>query len=118
MELLIEYEGSCREATLTLDNLAYGIVESVRRVAGSIFIGPHTGEAHFVQRWSSKWEKFVDVVSLTDVRSGDHLKVIVKPGCSSKDGVSCLLCRFLDPCPFKKRLITLGQILDRSTIKM
>ena len=58
----------------------------------------------------------MDVVSLTDVR-GDHLKVIVKPGCSSKDGVSCLLCRFLDPCPFKKRLTTLGQILDRSTIK-
>ena len=60
MELLIEYEGSCREATLTLDNLACGIVESVRRVAGkgiSIFIDPHTvgkGDAHFVQRWSSK----------------------------------------------------------------
>ena len=35
-----------------------------------------------------KWDKFVDVISQSELSSSDRLRVILKPGSSSKENVS------------------------------
>ncbi len=78
----------------TLDNLGSVVVDCVKVVGCkevSIFIGSQKfgeREAHFLQRWSSKWEKFIDIVLSSDVKSGNCIRVVVKRGCSSKDSAS------------------------------
>ena len=94
MEVLLKYEGSCREILIPVESVDSTLVESVREISGkeiSICIGPErlgSGEPHLLQRWSKKWDKFVDVISQSELSSGDRLRVILKPGSSSKESVS------------------------------
>ncbi len=83
MELLLVYEDSRRPFTATTDELLPAVCNELRilRVSGQpvvrVLADDEDAQAYYLlQRWSSKWATYVDVIDASDVVSGDKLTVI------------------------------------------
>ena len=99
MEVLVEFKGSRRQ--LTLSNSTGNVLEEISNALGKTVVlakaessqpkstSPTCAE-YLLQRWSGKWDTYVDVDNLSEITDGDRLTVILKP-CGSPAKVCCAL---------------------------
>ena len=84
LEVLLEFDGSRRQLTSTRESLVDAIVQEVKKVAGisvnlAIPTDADTQPGYILQRWSEKWGVYIDVLDLTEIQSGDKVKVLRRP---------------------------------------
>ncbi len=75
-ELIVEYENAIEKIEVEASEHFQVKVLLYDLSAG----GP---AAHILQRWSSKWSEFVDVMSLEDIKTKDKLRVVPKSAVSA-----------------------------------
>ena len=89
MEVLLEYKNSRRALKVTAHHMletvekeliALGAKRPVVELAG--VERSQRGTHLILQRWSSKWEAYVDVSNVWDITEGDKLVVIPRPAAS------------------------------------
>lgn len=102
MEVLFEYRGSRRALTVAdSENVAGVVGNELRRVGkprASVFTANDElpsrqrvqPDIYLLQKWSTQWDCYVDVVHCNEICDGDRLAVIAKPKPSSKVTVYCL----------------------------
>ncbi len=74
MELLFEYGKSCLELHLSYEDSLETIQSELRRVdEGIVLCGSES--SHFLQKWSKRWNCFVNVNTISDLTDGDRLAV-------------------------------------------
>ncbi len=82
--MLLEYEGSRRPLTATADELLDAVAHELRSLQVSarpvvrVRLSDEDEERtyYLLQRWSAKWETYVDVQDVAEVASGDKITVI------------------------------------------
>ena len=89
VEVLFEYKGSRRELLHPVSTLCDRIEQeleglgvagaTVTLCAGSSQTDDDDSPRFFLQRWSSKWQTFVNVESICDIHGDDRLTVVRKP---------------------------------------
>ena len=92
MEVLLEYKASRRQLAVADHDSVCDVLASVLRNAGwqgqLMFGAPETSTAsaqlsspsvYILQRWTERWNTFVDVENVMEVKDGDRLTVNLKP---------------------------------------
>ena len=95
MNLLFEYRGSRRQLTVaggeTVTSVVSEELRSLGRRRAQVFTsndavpsgGERSPDIYLLQKWSTKWECYVDVTHPNELADGDKLAVIAKPKLSS-----------------------------------
>ena len=111
-EFLLEFQGSKRPFDVT--NLfetcemvecqlkALGVKAKVvlaSEISPNSAAGPDGASTLLLQRWSSKWEAFVDVNSSVDLSNGDRLTVVPRPRFQSPEPPPEKVRLFRTPSP-------------------
>ena len=89
MSVLVEFRGSRRVVTSSEDIISR-IEDEIRKFDpdATVFISSDAvsdetvrgKRQYIVQRWSNDWNCFVDVIAMEEIKDGDRLVVIPKPG--------------------------------------
>ena len=90
LTVLLEYQGSRWELKICRGSILEDISKAVKKLADSdvtVAIGSDhvagKGQVHLLQRWSNKWDTFVNVLNPLEVMGGDRVALTMKPGIST-----------------------------------
>ena len=90
--------GSSRKLLCCMQDTLVGVVEEELKLMGDVSLLPFnpadlpaTSKAYYIlQRWSDKWQAFIDVKEASEVSAGDHLTVVPCPKPAATSSVSLL----------------------------
>lgn len=81
MEILLEFQESRQELSVTSDNACSIIKKSLQ--LDSAVLMPYdkktSGSHYILQKYSRKWSKYVNLKSSADIENGDQLLVVASP---------------------------------------
>lgn len=77
MEVLFEYGKRCLELQLSYEDSLETVQSQLRKLdEGILLCGPES--THFLQKWSKRWNCFVNVNDVADLVDGDRLTAVRK----------------------------------------
>ena len=82
MEILLQFEESRKELSVTCENACSLIKGSLQFDSDSVllpFDKKTSGSCFILQKYSTKWSKYVDLKSSADIQNGDQLQVVSTP---------------------------------------
>ena len=94
MEVLLEYKGSCRLLQVPDISRIYDLVQNELGKVGWRGVIVHEGEKmgseanselssrYILQKWMEKYDRFVDLINVEDIKDGDILTVVLEPASS------------------------------------
>ena len=107
MAVLLEYKGCKREINIAnVPSACEAVARELKKLGKDALVAISRGECssststaredgrpvYVLQKWSSKWDTYVDVADVGEINAGDRLTVVAKPTGSPQDSVSQKTC--------------------------